>query len=389
MKRITGLLLSICILALTGCGAGEQTGETTAAASAQTGVSDDKQKSLKGSEKAMRTIVDQAGNEVEIPVEINRVVISSLWPLPSVYVLYQGSGAKLVGMHPASKSAAENSLLMRIAPELKDVETGFIKGTDINLEELLKLEPDVVLCNSNNPAEYDLLRQAGIAAVGFSTSIADFNTVETVNEWVKLLGEVFQEPDKAKGITQYGREVEKELQERLKNLEAKDKPRVLMLYKYNDGSIQTSGNKFFGQYWADATGAVSVSEGLEGSGVEINMEQIYEWNPDIIYITNFSPYQPVDFYENTIEGYDWSSVKAVSEHKVFKFPLGMYRWYPPSSDSSLCLKWMAQKNHPKLFADYDLPAVIKEFYTRFYGVELTDEEIEGMFNPPREAADGV
>ena len=49
------------------------------------------------------------------------------------------------------------------------------------------------------------------------------------------------------------------------------------------------------------------------------MEQIYEWDPDIIYITNFSPYQPEDLINNTIEGNDWSSVKAVKEGKVYKF----------------------------------------------------------------------
>jgi len=36
-----------------------------------------------------------------------------------------------------------------------------------------------------------------------------------------------------------------------------------------------------------------------------------------------------------------------------------------------------------------LNQTIKDFYLKFYNMELTDEEVEGMFNPPREAADGV
>lgn len=60
------------------------------------------------------------------------------------------------------------------------------------------------------------------------------------------------------------------------------------------------------------------------------MEQIYAWNPDIIFITNFTETQPADLLENKVDGQDWSQVKAVQEGKVYKIPLGIYRWFPPS-----------------------------------------------------------
>jgi iron complex transport system substrate-binding protein len=395
-KTVTRVLsMALCLAVLSGCTAKTASTEAPAAAAGTEAASaEDKPETGKEEETASaagetKTIIDQGGNEVVIPVNIERVAIASLWPLPSVYVLYQGSGAKLVGMHPASKSAAEYSLLMKVAPELKDVDTSFIQGGEVNVEELIKLKPDVIFCNANNAKEREVLLKTGIPVVGFSTSIAGFNTVETVNKWVELLGEVFNEPDKVAGITDYGREVAADIEKRLKDVKEEDKPKVMIIYHYKDGVFQTSGNQFFGQYWCDATGAVSVSKDIPGSGVDLTMEQIYEWDPDIIYVTNFSPYLPQDFYDNSIEGFDWSPVKAVREHKVYKFPLGMYRWFPPSSDSSLCLYWMAQKNHPEVFTDFDLNQTIKDFYLKFYNMELTDEEVEGMFNPPREAADGV
>lgn len=394
MKAV--LSLALCAAMLSGCANAVASKETAVSQSEAVQASEaaadgetDAPESAADEKPKTKIIIDQGGNEVEIPTEINRVVIASLWPLPSVYVLYQGSADKLVGMHPASKSAAENSLLMKIAPELKDVDTSFVQGGEINAEELIKLNPDVILYSATNAKEKEVLLKTGIPAVGFSTAIADFNTVETVNKWVELLGEVFDEPDKAAGIIEYGRDVELDLAERLKDVKEEDKPRVMIIYHYKDGVFQTSGNQFFGQYWCDATGAVSVSQDIPGAGVDLTMEQIYEWDPDMIYVTNFSPYQPEDFYANSIEGFDWSPVKAVREKQVHKFPLGMYRWFPPSSDSSLCLYWMAQKNHPELFADLDLNQTIKDYYLKYYNVTLSDEEVEGIFNPPREAADGV
>ena len=64
-----------------------------------------------GSEESTgtRTIVDHTGAEVVLPEKIERVVISSILPLPSVYCLFRGSADDIVGIHPTSMAAAENS----------------------------------------------------------------------------------------------------------------------------------------------------------------------------------------------------------------------------------------------------------------------------------------
>ena len=84
-----------------------------------------------------RTIIDQAGNEVVLPEKIERVVIASVWPLASVYILSMGTD-KLVGLDPAIISAAENSMLIKVAPDISKIESGFSQNGYMNAEELLK-----------------------------------------------------------------------------------------------------------------------------------------------------------------------------------------------------------------------------------------------------------
>ena len=108
---------------------------------------------------ASRIVVDQLGNEVELPAEVNRVVIASAWPLASVFCLFEGSVEKLVGLDPAIISAAENSLLIKVAPEIVHVPSGFSKNGILNVEELLKLKPDVVLYASAVPGDYEACKQ--------------------------------------------------------------------------------------------------------------------------------------------------------------------------------------------------------------------------------------
>lgn len=387
-KRLVSGLLALA-LSVSVLGGTAAMGGTVAAAETEGTAETEKvaeTEGLAGTEET-RIVVDHLGNEVEVPVNIETIVTTSITPMPSVYCMFAGSAERLIGMSPSSKAAAENSLLADIMPEICDVSTDFMTGGEVNVEELLSMDPDVVFCNAREEEEYQQLKDAGLTVIAVSTSQWGQDSVETFEGWVTLLGEVLGEEDKAAGITEYGREVYNMIQERVSALEDSEKLRVLFLYNYKDGVIRTSGNSHFGQYWADASGAVNVAEDYDASSLEINMEQIYEWDPDVIYVSNFVPYLAEDFYNNEgFEGHDWSVVRAVQEGNVYKCPLGVYRWYPPSSDTPLMLLWLAKTNYPELFEDIDLEQEIRDYYTEFFGIELTDEDITKMFHPTREAA---
>ena len=332
-----------------------------------------------------RTVVDDTGVEVEIPEKLDRIVISSILPLPSVYCFFRGSSEGLVGIHPSSMAAAENSYLTTVYPEITELDTSFVENGEINIEQLMKLEPDVVFYSATNTDEREMYDNAGIKAIGFSTTLSDYNCIETFANWVDLLGQIFGDSDRAQEVIEYGRSVEAQVLEKTATLSDEEKPKVLVLFNYGDGTITTSGSNFFGEYWIEAAGGINVAAELNGQP-EINMEQIYAWNPDMIFITNFSSVLPEDLYNNTIEGDDWSNVKAVQEGQVYKFPLGMYRWFPPSSDTHLALMWLAKTIQPELFADIDIDQEIKDYYVKYYNVELTDDDLQVIYNPAREAA---
>ena len=332
-----------------------------------------------------RTVVDDTGVEVEIPEKLDRIVISSILPLPSVYCFFRGSSEGLVGIHPSSMAAAENSYLTTVYPEITELDTSFVENGEINIEQLMKLEPDVVFYSATNTDEREMYDNAGIKAIGFSTTLSDYNCIETFANWVDLLGQIFGDSDRAQEVIEYGRSVEAQVLEKTATLSDEEKPKVLVLFNYGDVTITTSGSNFFGEYWIEAAGGINVAAELNGQP-EINMEQIYAWNPDMIFITNFSSVLPEDLYNNTIEGDDWSNVKAVQEGQVYKFPLGMYRWFPPSSDTPLALMWLAKTIQPELFADIDMDQEIKDYYVKYYNVELTDDDLQVIYNPAREAA---
>lgn len=334
-----------------------------------------------------RTIVDQVGHEVVLPEKINKVVIASLWPIAATFCQEFGT-EKLVGLDPAIISAAKNSMLVKKYPEIVNISTDFSKAGYMNAEELVKLNPDVVLYATGVMEDYDVAVQVGVPAVGFALNVKGFNAVETINSWIELLGKVMNVDIYNSDYVKYGTEMMQMVESRVSKLSEDEKPSAMFIHRYGDGGPIVGGSSGWGDYWITASGAKNVAAELKGSK-EVNMEQVYQWNPEKIYITNFTDVLSEDLYENRIEKNDWSSVSAVQNGEVYKVPLGMYRWYVTCSDSPIMLLWMAKQNQPKLFSDIDFDKTIREFYKKFYDLELSDDDLNFIMSEKRDAAGGI
>lgn len=385
MKKILCMLLAgMMLISVAGCGGNEE-----AAAQEDPVTAETTEEVVEEKKTGTHVITDHLGIEVEVPYEVNRIAVGNILPLPSVLTVFFDSAEKIVGMSPNSMSAAENGLLGELYPEVLNAETAYMNGTDINLEELMKLEPDVVFYSASQPDQGEQLRNAGFAAVAISVNKWEYNAIETLNHWIILLSEIFPDNDKTEIVAKYSKEYYELVQERVAGIPEEERERVFFLFKYTDTNMQTSGSKFFGQFWADAIGAINVAEEIEmDNQVDANMEQVYAWNPSTIFITNFTAAQPEDLYTNAIGNYDWSAIDAVQNEKVYKMPLGMYRSYTPGADTPVTLLWFAKTTYPELFEDIDIIQETKDYYKEVFGLELTDDQAASIFAPNEEVGVG-
>ena len=384
MKKILCMLLAgVMLLSVVGCGAKETNKEPAVQEETTENVETESEKT------GTHVIVDHAGYEVEVPYEINRIAVGGILPLPSVLAVFFDSAEKIVGMAPNSMSAAENGLLGELYPEILDAETSYLNGSEVNLEELMKLEPDVVFYNASQAEQGEQFRNAGFAAVAISVNKWEYNAIETLNEWIKLLSEIFPDNDKTQIVADYSERIYQMIQERVADLPEEERERVFFLYKYSDTSMETSGANFFGQFWAEAVGAVNVAEEIgTDNQAAANMEQIYVWDPSKIFITNFTEAMPEDLYTNAIGNYDWSAIDAVKNEQAYKMPLGMYRSYTPGVDTPVTLLWFAKTIYPEIFEDIDMVEETKSYYKEVFGVELTDDQAASIFAPDANAGAG-
>ena len=394
MKQFKSLIcLLLALLLLSGCApaapaqsdASTEPGQTEEAAPAEQTEQAEPEaatEEMTGPETDFITVTDHNDNVVQVPKNAQRIAVCDILPLPSVLCVFFDSAEKLVGIAPSSMSAAQNSLLSQLYPEILNAQTGYMNGTDVNTEELMQLAPDVVFYSASNPALGEKLTASGFCAIAVSANKWQYNCIETLNNWIDLLSQIFPENDRAALCRSYSEDVYAMVHERVKDIPDDERARAFFLFQYNDSTIMTSGQRFFGQWWADAIGAVNVANELTtDNSVTVNLEQVYDWNPDIIFMTNFNTFQPDDLYNNTVGTYDWSGIQAVQDQRVYKMPLGMYRSYTPGIDTPITLLWMAKTTYPTLFEDIDVTQRAIDYYETVFGVTLTSEQVESIFAP--------
>lgn len=387
MKKLVSIFLTAALaFGIVGCGSSSDTAQTTAAVETESQAEGSSQTAAQTEEAegATKIIIDNEDNEVEIPTQIDRIVVTA-WQLPAPLAVYLGSAEKIVGIAPESMAAAKNSVFSDVYPEILNASTAFYEGGTVNIEELLKLDPDIVIGPTGDMAAS--IRDVGIPVVSISTSKWGGDVVTTMGEWLKLFEDIFGESEVAEKVHAYTQQVQADIAQKVSALPKEEQKKIMFLFNYSEATISTSSNGHYGQAWSDYVGAIHAAQDAEGTNkVDINMEQVYSWNPDVILITNFNSALPEDLYTNAIGNDDWSSVNAVKNKEVYKMPLGWYRAYTPGIDVPVTLQWIAKTVYPELFADVDMEQVTKDYFSTYFSIELTDEQVDKIFNPPREAA---
>ena len=322
-----------------------------------------------------------------LPAKIERVAVAGILPFPSVLCLYLGSAEKIIAIPPASMSAAREGLLGELFPELLKAETSFASGAGVNVEELMTLRPDAVFYLEADKTAGRALENAGLACVPVSPSKWGYDVLSTYEEWIKTLAGIFPErAEVGERAVAYGRRAFELTKARSALIPQSERKKVLFIVRSESGKIVTSGKNFFGQYWCDAIGAENAASEItaERSNAAVTMEQIYKWNPDVVFITNFTKLAPRDI----LDAPEWKPVAAVRRGAVYKMPLALYRTYTPGPDAPLTLLWLARAVYPKTFGDIDLPKQAVKYYKEIFGIDVSEGRAREIFGAPQSGGAG-
>ncbi|NNU66447.1 MULTISPECIES: ABC transporter substrate-binding protein [Rhizobium] len=312
---------------------------------------------------------DQGNREVRLAKAAERVV-SIVIPMASTVIALDGSTRKLIGMNPTAKSAVVEGILGKIFPEAKDIPSDVTAPNFVpNVEALTAANPDLVIQWGDRGADI----VAPITNAGLTTMLILYGTEELTRDYMTMAAKAIGKPERIGELVEWRDRVQKDIQAKATAIPDDKKPSVLYLGRALS-DISASGTKSNYNAWSiQLAGGRNASEELNGT-VSVNKEQIAAWNPDVIFLNAFEAKLNVDWvYNDPI----LSLTNAAKSKRVYKMPLGGYRWDPPSQESPLSWMWTANLLHPEVFK-YDLRTEMKTAYKTLYNYDLADSDIDNI-----------
>ena len=311
------------------------------------------------------TVVDQAGNAVEIAQPVRGV----LTPYSvATYVVYGVGAADQLnaGGYLGARDPIGAARMEDIDPRFPELSAYVMTRREINVEEVASLMPDVIFASARS-TWLDAIAELGIPVVLF-----EGESPELLKESMEIAGQIFgpNAAAHAAAWVDYYDSIFSQVVEQTDDLTDDERPRVLMVGE--DPLRVISGDMYQTDIIA-AAGGQSVSAELTGFWNDVNLEQIVLWNPDVIVIVPYGNVIP----EEITGSVEWQITSAVQNGQVYKMPSWVAPWDAPVPDSVLGVIWLAQQLFPDRF-DLDCAAEAVTFFNTFYDYVIPQDEITAV-----------
>ena len=313
-----------------------------------------------------RVFTDSCGREVKVPADIQKIAVSG--PLAQM-VVFAIAPDKMVGVANAWDESAKAYFDAKYLelPLLGQLYGG--KG-ELNLETLLAAAPDVVIDvgepKDSMAEDLDALQeQTGIPFVHIDAYLA------SMDDTYAMLGDLLAMPNEAQGLADYCRYAYDKVKAIADSVE-----KVNLLYVTGEEGLNVIAK---GSYHAEVIDmlcnnlAVVDEPSSKGTGNEVDMEQILNWNPAVVI------FAPGSIYSTVADNENWQTIPAIRDGRYYEVPMGPYNWmgFPPSVQRILGMQWMAKVLYPDA-ADYDMYETTQTYFQLFYHCDLTAEQYAAL-----------
>lgn len=357
MKKLFSIIL-IFALILSGC--------ALQASPAPSGQSPDATPpSPSSKEDGLRRVTDAAGRQVEIPQQVESIVCVNVGTLR--FTTYMQATDLVIGVEQneikpviSKPFSYINNHLFSALPVMGD------NGT-VYEEEIVKLNPDIVMAALDGAAADALQQKLGIPVV--TIPLIDNMFDQKAYETLELMGEVYGRKERADQLISYIKGLEEDLEHRTADIAEQDKPTVYA------GGISFKGAHGFDGTEANyspfvAIGAINLADQTGQAGAfNIDLEQVLLWDPDIIFIDLNGMALINEDYAINPDYYN--SLTAVKENRLYSQI--SFRSNAVNAELALADAYYAGKIiYPLQFEDIDPIAKADEIFEMMLGTKFYD-----------------
>ena len=304
-----------------------------------------------------RTVRDSLGRTVVIPARPERIL--SLQPEITRILAALGVSDRLVGLDYFI--GREDHLFRILFPEGTGLPIVSMPDESVNKELILRLDPDIIFASPTELQVPDSIQRSLGIPVAALASLGSFNGLL---EEMDLVGALTGRTERARELGEYFRDKIRSITERIGPITLEARPKTYLAFWSSlvrtpvfYEPVQTAGGRNIAEHLLPSR--------LGTIGTVITVEQILEWDPDIILIQgSFLPRERQVTVEGLLRDKRLSSVRAIRQGGVH-YTLGFWYWWDPAGVLVETL-YLARLFHPDKFGRLDLQKEGNAIYEMFY-----------------------
>ena len=312
------------------------------------------------------TVTDMRGKEIHFSGPVQRIA-TTIMPSPPMIAAIDGGYSKIVGINEATIQSSKKGLFGEIFPQATTTTTIAPASFAPNIETVTSLKPDVVFQWAD---QGDGLVEP-LENAGFTTFCLLYGTQEYLEKWVTMVSAILGKQERGAEIIQWMHTDEARIKGELASVTTP--VRVVHLSRSGEGYSATNGKSYM-HHWMTLAGGKNMAENNLSTNNVVSAEQLIEWDPEIITLDSIDGLLPEHLYADSA----LSSLTAVKNRRVYKAPLGAYRWDVPGAESPLMWQWTTELFHPSL-TSHTLRASTTERIKYLYNYEMSQKQLDGVF----------
>lgn len=333
MKRILPLFLALALL-LTGCTAvstTESTSQTVSQVDSPSSAPESASSQLESAGEV--SITDSNGSQITLDTSAPRVV-AAYGSFAEAWLL---AGGELCGVTQDALEQRDLGLPEDIAV------VGTVK--EPNAEEIIALEPDLVLLASDITAQAeirDVLENAGLACAFFQVdTFADYAFMMEQLCAVTGREDLYEE-----NVTQVGQQIE---EAQAKAALSSTRPNVLLIRAFSTGIKAKTDDELAGAILKDL-GAHNIADDHPSMLEDLSLEEVIAADPDYIFVTTMGDEQKALDYLNGLiqQNPAWSELSAVKEDRYIVLPKDLFH-YKPNNRWGESYQYLGEILYPEVF----------------------------------------
>ena len=308
-----------------------------------------------------RTITDGAGRQVNVPEKVESIVCVGVGALR--YTCYVGAQDLVVGVEDYEVKPGMSRLYNYVNfDQFKDLPVIGTNGQPYT-EEIIKLAPDVIVMSAYASVEADDLQSktgTPVVVIPGSDTTLDNGAYETI----RIMGQLYGMERRATELTNYLKGIQKDLNDRTKDIPDSEKPSVYVAGVSFKGAHGFEGTEAgYGPFALIHANNLADTTGKTGA-FDIDLEQVLSWDPDIIFL-DFNGMKLIN--EDYAKNPDYyHSLTAVQEGKVYSQI--SFRSSASNLETALADAYYAAcVMYPEQFKDVDPVAKAGEIFEKLLG----------------------